>query len=447
MTTTEHSLLEDNLDSYDETGGMYAMNLPCVLLVDNDTLPQDCHKALKDEGYQLRTMECSDCDEQFLEKVKDIKPALILLSAHLSDVDSFSLCQRLKCDQATDTIPVIFIGQTADTQLLVKSLDHGGSDFFPVQSPVTELMARVQSALRTKHLLNQSDALASQLREMNTELYERNLQVEKELHVTRQLQQSLLPKVLPDAPKPASAESSSTPSEEGMGDISFAKCHYRDEKIRISGVYLPCDALGGDLYDIIRFNEDSLGVTIADVSGHGVPAAFVTAIYKAAFYRATLTYESAGDVMFHLNNELYHIVKTGEYVTSLYCRLLEGGKVMEYSGAGHPYPLFYHAADQSLERLKENGTPLVWVKDMEYPNVQVSLEPGDRILLFTDGISEIKNAQREMFGEEALEALFMSLIQEHPDRILDKLIEALSNFTQGHPLDDDMSLVLIEVLP
>jgi sigma-B regulation protein RsbU (phosphoserine phosphatase) len=436
MKTTEHDFLREDPESFPPED-QELLHLPCILLASSLPLPGALESMIKEAGYHL---EREPDGALVVSTIKARQPGLILMHTDLSGSDCYELCQRLQCDTDTDVIPIIFIRETHDSEALIQGLQRGAYDFFSLSSDPRELMARIESAFRFRQLLGQSDALAGQLREMNTELYERNLQVEKELYVTRQLQQSFLPKAIEE---PATAQ----PGSGEMSGSGFSRCHYRNDRIRISGVYLPCDALGGDLYDIIQLGEDTVGVTIADVSGHGVPAAFVTAIFKAAFYRITLTHEKAGDVLFHMNNELYQIVKTGEYVTSLFLRLMDDGKLLEYSGAGHPYPILYHAKEKRLERLQENGTPLVWVKDMEYPTAQVPLQPGDRVLLFTDGISEIKNDRRELFGEEALEALFERLIEEHPDAILDKMIEVLSDFTQGHPLDDDMSLVLIEALP
>lgn len=275
---------------------------------------------------------------------------------------------------------------------------------------------------------------------MNAELYERNLQVEKELYVTRQLQQSLLPPFIPEEGDIAQSENMHR----------FSKCHYKDEHLRISGVYLPCDALGGDIYDVIKFSNGTLGVAIADVSGHGVPAGFITAMFKSSLYRTTHSYRAPNEVLYHLNNELADMVKTGEYVTAIYCHVhaLENGKrQLDYSGAGHPYPYYYKASEDRVIALKENGTPLVWVKDMDYPMGQIQLEAGDKVLLFTDGITEMRNTKGDLYGEAALEALLLELIhksQRQQTPILDEMIQHLSDYTQGHPLEDDLSVVLIE---
>jgi phosphoserine phosphatase RsbU/P len=391
-------------------------------------------------GYQLISHQAN---QEVLEEIKSANPDLVLMDPTLPEQHGFKVCESLKNDPETESIPVIFVHTRPNGNgMLVKSFESGATDFVSIEAGETEVLARLQAAIRHKQTVSQAVALAHELNKMNTELYERNLQVEKELYVTRQLQQSLLPPFLPD-------ENKSDAAGESVGS-SFTKCHYKDERVKISGVYLPCDALGGDLYDVIKFANGTVGVAIADVSGHGVPAGFITAIFKSSLYRITHSHKTPSDILFHLNNELADMVKTGEYVTAVYsCITLDEDDpsrlVLDYSGAGHPYPYHYKASEDQAIRLTENGTPLVWIKNMQYPMGRISLETGDKLLMFTDGITEMRNTHGNLYGEEALEELFLKLVRNQSDNILDEMIQVLSDYTEGHPLEDDLSMVLIEV--
>ena len=418
-------------------------------------------RRLLEEGYVL-------LQETALEQAEHNHahyPDLVLMdlmvcesSTMPSDSVSFSLCERLRSHTDTENIPVVFLcgghanNQAALEPLILKAFDAGAMDVIPLEHMSdAEILARVKAALRNQRAASQAVTLAKQLDQMNTELYERNLQVEKELYVARQLQQSLLPPFLPelisDNPDQAAlAQSDGQSTFQDEATMRFAKYHYRDDRLSISGVYLPCDALGGDLYDVIAFPDNTIGVSIADVSGHGVPAGFITAIFKSSFYRITHTHGTPDQILFHLNNELADIVKTGDYVTALYARLqyLDDKLVMEYSGAGHPYPLYYQARTGVVDRLQANGTPLVWVKNMAYPLGQMVLEPGDKILLFTDGLTEMRNPTGELYGEDALDRIFLDLVRKNPPNLLDDMVRHLSDFAEGHPMEDDLSIVLIE---
>jgi serine phosphatase RsbU (regulator of sigma subunit) len=413
------------------------------LNIDEASLAGRFPEALKEEmamGYYEPVFEVVPQDfatvESFGETWKESLPELVLLSSDC-DANTETAFEFLMCWQQDDVladVPVLFwSSHPVDEEQQSLLLERGFSDCLHGELSPRLFLARLQAAQRQKIVLSKAKTHNQQLNEDLSQFIERNKNVEKELNTTRQLQQSLLPKALPD---------NNRPKEEN----DQSKLHFQNEKVRVTGIYIPCDSLGGDLYDLITSKDGSLGVTIADVSGHGVPAAFVTAIYKSSFYRTTRDVDACSDVLFHINNELYHIVKTGEYVTAIYCRLMDDFTRLEYSGAGHPYPMHYKGKDGTLDRLQENGTPLAWIKDMEYPLGSVPLEKGDKLFIFTDGISEIKNPFREFLGEEALEEMFLALANSGSERILDEMLIQLSEYTQGHPLEDDMSLVLIEML-
>ncbi|MFN7310177.1 MAG: PP2C family protein-serine/threonine phosphatase [Vampirovibrionales bacterium] len=270
---------------------------------------------------------------------------------------------------------------------------------------------------------------------LSEELRNRSLDMEKELEKTRILQLSLLP---------AEVQGGSTSD---YNPYSYSKLHYTSETSQIHGLYLPCEAIGGDLYDMITFQDGSLGILMNDVSGHGIPAAFVTAMVKSSFYRITHHHQSPDQVLFHLNNQLADVVKTGEYSTAIYLHLDESTRTLQFAGAGHPYPYHYHAKTGEVSRLEENGTPLVWVPNMPYAMQELTLEAGDKVLLFTDGISELQNTQDEMFGEDRLNILFKGIINEGNTGgdILDSMLAILSDFTEGQPLGDDMTMLLLEI--
>lgn len=401
---------------------------------------------LAEQGYDMREESAPGMENTVLETILNHQPDLVLLEAR----GGLSMCERLKAHADTESIPVILLdtGESAgneDGDALPAAFRCGVADvILPARMTDAEILARIKAAIRNQRTAAQAVALARQLDRMNAELYERNLQVEKELYVARQLQQSLLPPFLPEKPSETSAHD---PALTDTVQAKLTKCHYQDERLRISGVYLPCDALGGDLYDVIPFPDGTVGISIADVSGHGVPAGFITAIYKSSFYRISYAHGAPDQLLFHLNNELADLVKTGDYITAFYARLQQDaeGVTLQYSGAGHPYPIYYRTRDTSLERLRENGTPLVWLRNMTYPLGGLRLQPGDKVLLFTDGLTEMRNAQGELYGEERLEHIFPELIRQHPNHLLDALVRHLSDFTDGHPLEDDLSIVLVEV--
>lgn len=404
-----------------------------ILVVNPSQELEPLTRRLSEDGYRLQALPGT---ASLQDAVCQDVPDLILVDVANSNEATVSDCRRIKNDTKTEHTPIVFIATASqpDTDEQARQPEAVVNDWivFEGEESVPEVVSRLELSLHFKQSLDKMYTLCEQLNEMNTELYERNMQVEKELYVARQLQQSLLPSYIKD--------------EASAGPQQLTKRHYDNESLKISGLYLPCDALGGDLYDVIEFGDHSIGISITDVSGHGVPAGFITAIFKASFYRMTHLHEAPGEVFYGLNNELVNIVTTGDYVTGVYMRLKPGEKThhLSYTGAGHPYPIHYHGATGEVSRLCENGSPLVWFPDMPYPTGEVDLLPGDKILVFTDGITELRNPKKDLFGEPALEELFREMIRQDPENILDRIVAALSDYTEGHPLEDDMSMVLIE---
>lgn len=395
---------------------------------------------LEAEGFGI--IHPSIEDDQWMQDIESQQPDLILLEVLADNYrERYQFCHKLRQNGATENLPIFLLGASQtngngkiSAYYLLEGLHAGANDYLQGPYEISELTGKINAALRLRASFERSQLLAEQLNTVNDELYQRNIQVEKELHIARQLQQSLLPHPLPLA------------DEESEFGPMFTKIHHLDSKIRISGIYLPCDALGGDLYDVIKLRDNALGVSITDVSGHGVPAGFITAIFKTSLYRITQQTSEPSQVLYHINNELYDIVKTGDYVTSLYLRIDLESMTLDCAGAGHPYPFYYSASEKQMHRLKKNGTPLVWVRDIDYPQDSIQLSPGDKVFLFTDGISELKNPAREMYGEERVEEILLEAISQDTPYITDYLIGHLSDFTEGAPLEDDISMVLIEAL-
>ncbi len=381
-------------------------------------------------------------ETRWLEDVKITEPDVVLMEVLPNNAwERRQLCKVLRHESETEAIPIILLGEAQSggserpqVDYLLDVLNAGANDYLQAPYELSEIIGKVNTAIRHTASMEKATILANQLNTVNEELYQRNIQIEKELHIARQLQQSLLPQVCP------------LPDDAVEAGPMFTKMHYIDSKLRISGIYLPCDALGGDLYDVLKFQDNAIGVSITDVSGHGVPAGFITAIFKTSLYRITHQLKNPSDVLYHLNNELFDIIKTGDYVTSLYLRIDMDTLALQCAGAGHPYPFFYKASENKIYRLQKNGTPLVWVKDIDYPEDGIQLESGDKVFLFTDGVSELKNPNNEMYGEERIEKILLQSIHSQSPYLTDDLIGDLSDYTEGAPLEDDISMVLIEAL-
>jgi phosphoserine phosphatase RsbU/P len=174
-------------------------------------------------------------------------------------------------------------------------------------------------------------------------------------------------------------------------------------RFAIAGAWQPAGTLGGDCYDVFTFTPDVLGLSIADVAGKGLPAALVMSSLQAAMRAFASEGSSPPSVCDRVNRLLCAQMIAGRFVTLAYLRLDVARGVLTYANAGHNPPLLARTSGQ-VEALHPSGLVLGVFPDAEYTGREVALHTGDRLLLYTDGVTEARNREDEEFGEERLSA-------------------------------------------
>jgi phosphoserine phosphatase RsbU/P len=331
------------------------------------------------------------------------KPDLILLDVMMPEMDGYEVCRRLKANPDTSDIPVIFLtGQTqADDE--TKGFDVGAVDY--IHKPFSA--AVVKARVRTHLMLREAHAqIAKQLVEINTEL-----------EMARQIQLSILP--------------SSTPKIDGM---------------EIVARYIPMTSVAGDFYDFIVVDATHIGILIADVSGHGLPAALIASMLQVALTAQARHAPDPGKVLAGLNQALCGKFQHN-FVTAAYVYVDLGKNVITYGGAGHPPLLLWRKSTGQTSQLLENGLVLGQFEEATYDSLQVPVEAGDRFVLYTDGILETSNPSDEEFGTDRfmkfMEANHKLAAGPFADAVLLELARWLEQPPgQGHK--DDISLVIID---
>jgi len=213
----------------------------------------------------------------------------------------------------------------------------------------------------------------------------------------------------------------------------------------------PAKVVSGDYYDFIRLDETHLGVVIADVSGKGVPASLVMATCRGLMRVSAEQQLSPGAVLQRVNRLLFADIREDMFVSLAYCVLDSTTGEVTLVRAGHDPPLFFHRADGMIEPLKPPGLALGVdrgpVFDRATRESTFRMEPGDRLLLYTDGVTEALEAKsRDEFGEERLTGVFRSQAAAGagPLPLLTAVQGALAAFTKGARQHDDITLVVIE---
>jgi serine phosphatase RsbU (regulator of sigma subunit)/anti-sigma regulatory factor (Ser/Thr protein kinase) len=236
--------------------------------------------------------------------------------------------------------------------------------------------------------------------------------LEQELRVARLIQHTLLPKELPALP--------------GW---------------QLAAYYQPARAVGGDFYDFLYFEDGRLGLVIGDVTDKGVPAALVMATTRSILRAAAQGAVSPGTVLERTNDLLHPDIPPKMFVTCLYAILDPATGLLRYANAGHDLPYQRHGG--GVSELRATGMPLGLMPGMRYEENETILAPGDSVLLYSDGLVEAHNRERDMFGFPHL----MELIGGHSGgkALIDFLLEQLTTFTgQGWEQEDDVTLVTLQ---
>jgi sigma-B regulation protein RsbU (phosphoserine phosphatase) len=227
------------------------------------------------------------------------------------------------------------------------------------------------------------------------------------------------------------------------------KAPLRLESVQVAGICLPATHVGGDYYDYF-FTGDALDIVIADVSGHSVGAALVIAgvrsALKAEAHRTGQADQGAAGVLCALNELLHDDLSGAElFITMFYLRYDLASRQLCYANAGHNCALLLRADEVGCRQLDADGMILGIRRVVEFEDKRMRLNKGDRVLLYTDGITEAQNQAGEFFGVSRLDELFSAYRLESPEAVITRLLESLYEFCGGQSFNDDVSMVVLQV--
>src|SRR5918993_2138809 len=256
--------------------------------------------------------------------------------------------------------------------------------------------------------------VAQLVRQQQQQAQERE-RIEQELRVARLIQQTLLPKHVPEL---------------GGWDVA--------------ALYRPAREVGGDFYDFLEFDDGHLGIIVGDVTDKGVPAALVMATTRTMLRAAAQRLDSPGEVLRQVNDVLVPDIPPNMFVTCLYAILDPRTGRLRYANAGHDLPYQHHKGRPGdATELRATGMPLGLMPGMSYEEKEAVLEAGDSILFYTDGLVEAHDPRRDMFGIPRLEGF----ISAHPGGapMIDFLLEELARFVgDSWEQEDDITLVTLQ---
>lgn len=214
----------------------------------------------------------------------------------------------------------------------------------------------------------------------------------------------------------------------------------------LGALMLPARSVGGDLYNILPLDEHKVGIVIGDVSGKGIPAALFMALTQSLI-RATATAALAPDeVLRRVNSHLFGMNAGGMFVTLLYGVLCKQSMEFTYVRAAHEYPLWWDKNLQRLPILEDRGLPLgLFPSPVLHPQT-ISLSSGQILIIFTDGITEAMDANKNFFGLAQLEAAVPACLEQTAQGLCQYLVQRVCDFHGDTQQDDDITLVVIKTL-
>jgi phosphoserine phosphatase RsbU/P len=326
------------------------------ILIAGDPAPADTCAALETAGFTVTPTALSGIDPA--EVLKSQAVVLAVAARTLSTAQA--LCRRWRIELGEHYVPFIWLA--ADDVTPIAGLDAGADVVLADSSPTDQIIAQLKALLRVQHLHGRLAGRAAEAQNLNQRLQQAHQQIDGDSELTRRIHRGFMPRTLPEV-----------------------------GKARFAAVYRPRSRIGGDFYDVMRLDEEHVCFYTADAMGRGLPASSLLSI----FVKKSLTPKEIlgrsyrlvppGEVLDRLNRELLNLaLPEPPFVTMLFAQLNCRDGSLTFARAAHPHPLY----------LPAEGEPAYWhaagtllgVFESEFPLQQKQLMPGDKLILFSDGV-------------------------------------------------------------
>jgi phosphoserine phosphatase RsbU/P len=340
--------------------------------------------------------------EMALQIAARTPPDLVLLDIVMPGLDGYEVCRRLRQMPETAEVPIMFLSSLEEVQNKTRGFEAGANDYLTKPFEMLEVKARVRSLLKAKAY---SDAVKEQ--------------IASELRVAREIQMGMLPH-----------------------DFAGMEQAYG---IEFGAVLEPAREVGGDLYGVCAAAKDRLVVFVGDVSGKGLPASMF--MVRAISLARLLSREIAEPerILARLNDELAADNPSGMFVTFLCAVFDPGSGRLTLANAGHCRPVLLRSGGPPSWAVKNLGTALGFEPSLEFERTELTLRPGDALILYTDGVSEAFNPRDECYGNERLLSDAEALVGQSPLAITAGLLQKVRAFAGGAQQSDDIAILTLRV--
>lgn len=382
-----------------------------VLLCADGTPPGDALQQLLEQAGHAVTRE------PLASALADVAGhALVVLDGSAAEGRALPVCRRLRGRLTESFVPILLVLDDPSPAARLASLEAGADTYLLRPFAAAELLAQVAAFLRLKDFHDKLADKTAEVRRVNQRLQQTYQQIDAELELARRIQRSFLPQQLPET-----------------GAVRFA-VHYR-----------PCARVGGDFYDVFRLDEHHVGFYVADAMGHGMPASLLTIFIKKGV-RAKEIFGSQyrlvppDEVLALLNRDMIEqALSETPFITMVYGLFDCRNRTLRLARAGHPHPVYVPRA----------GEPVVWslpgsllgVFETDFPARSWTLNPGDRVLLYTDGLAAPDD------GDPSACARILASSAQYRDLPLEEYVIHLANECTGPGIPkDDVTLLGMEAV-
>lgn len=379
-----------------------------ILLIDDSVFVRKVmQQQLEQEGYQVKLASTAN---EGLDIVENQVLDLVILDVMLPDVHGYDICRLIKSSMAQkgQFLPVIMLTSISHVEDKVAGLESGADDYLVKPLSQAELLARVRGMLRIRDL--QED-----VRQAHESLSHAHAVIERELKIIGDIQRSFLPQSFPTYP-------------------GFS----------ISASYYPSMMAGGDYYDVIVVDDQHWGFVIADIAGHGASAAVVMALTQMTVKEFAPGITSPCEALRLFNRKLEVHLSADYFVTMFYAVLNLQTMKFVYASAGHNPVLFYSFPKNQVYLLQNDfGVPLRTFPIDIFDEREEEFHPGNKLLMFTDGVVDIVNPDKRFYGLPRLMELFKKYRREPGEIIIEKIFQDTEQYRESSKRLDDFTLVLL----
>jgi len=365
-----------------------------VVIDDNANDLQVTRRFLERKGYAVSG---ATSGEEGLVLVSSVAPDAVVVDYRMPVMDGFEVTRRIKSDSVLRTIPVLMLTGADTARTVVEGLGAGADDFVTKGSDTEILLARLRALLRVKRYQDQ-------LRKLND-------QITRDLEIARRVQEALMPQGTFHAPR-----------------------------LEIRSAYMPSETLSGDFYDYFQ-QDEQVYLFVADVSGHGLPAAILVSLLKSYIHTEARAHMPLSSFMTSLNDFLFSVSLPTQFATAQLLRIDPDGTLV-YSNAAHPPFLLFRRESGHATLCEQPGHLLGAMPRMVFEEHALRVGPGDTLFVYTDGLTDRRNEVGDFYSIERVAALLEQSSDMDLSTVYEAICDDVRSFAATEDFKDDIAFVV-----